>query len=487
MLRGVEVVPNDVQLTGEVRALVISGPNAGGKTVTLTAVGLCSLMLRAGLPLPAAPGSRVPLYASVHSAVGDAQDLGAGLSTFSAHLAELQRIAEAAGPGSLVLIDEIAADTDPREGAALAIALLEELLNRGARALVTTHLEELKALTHVDGRFLNARVGFDARRMAPTYRLQLGQSGSSSAIELAERMGLPPDVVARARALATGAGGPLSQALTALEAERRALATATQSAREAAAEATARALQLQAQTVAAEEAARASEAQHSQALAEEAQRSLTEVTALVAELRATASLERAEAVKMQLQAQAQQARARAETSRVARARAHSQTPAALEVRARLHHLGLGRDVELLALEGQEAVVTAGALKLRVPLQLLTAPQQKASPHRLGASARRQAAEARAQAAAPAPLEGGVPRLDVRGLRTDEALREVDGFLDKAFRDGQSAVLVVHGHGTGALRQALRAALSASPYVQNHQAGEAHQGGDGVTRITLRDE
>ncbi|HMK72008.1 MAG TPA: endonuclease MutS2, partial [Myxococcaceae bacterium] len=143
VLRGVEVVPNDVRLTGAVRALVVSGPNAGGKTVTLTAVGLAALMLRAGLLVPAAAGSRLPLYPQVHSTVGDAQDLAQGLSTFGAHVAELKRIGEAAGPGSLVLIDEIAADTDPREGAALAIAFLEELLDRGARALVTTHLEEL--------------------------------------------------------------------------------------------------------------------------------------------------------------------------------------------------------------------------------------------------------------------------------------------------------------------------------------------------------
>ncbi|MGO9831918.1 MAG: endonuclease MutS2 [Myxococcaceae bacterium] len=487
-LRGVAVVPNDVQLLDGVRALVISGPNAGGKTVTLTAVGLCALLLRAGLPIPAAAGSRVPLYTSVHSAVGDAQDLGAGLSTFSAHLGELKRIAEAAGPGSLVLIDEIAADTDPREGAALAIALLEELLQRGARALVTTHLEELKALTHVDGRFLNARVGFDARRMAPTYRLQLGAAGSSSALELAERMGLSPEVVARARALATGAGGPLSQALAALEAERRELAASTEAARKAAAEASARAAQLEQQARALEEESRAAQAQATQARAEAAERSLAEVTTLLETLRKSASVERAEEARTQLAAQAKQARARAEASRLEQARGLAPpAPSALQVGARVHHLGLGRDVELLALEGEEAVVAAGSLKLRVPKEALAGAHTKASPHRQGASARRQAAEARAQAAAAGPLEAGVRRCDVRGLRTDEALREVEGFLDRAFRDGESSVLLVHGHGTGALRQALRAALSASAYVHSHQPGDAHQGGDGVTRVTLRDE
>ena len=485
-LRGVAVVPNEVALTQGVRALIISGPNAGGKTVTLTGVGLCALMVRAGLPIPAASGSRLPLYASVHSAVGDAQDLGQGLSTFSAHVAELKRIGEAAGPGSLVLIDEIAADTDPREGAALAIAFLEELLGRGARALVTTHLEELKALTHIDARFLNARVGFDARRMAPTYRLQLGAAGSSSALELAERMGLSPQVVARARALAAGAGGPLSQALVALEAERRELGLATDAARAVAADAATRAQDLEEARRAAVEQARAAAAEGAAARAEEAKRSLAEVSALLAELRAKASVERAEAVRSTIALQAKEALARAEASRVQHARARAPAQAGLAVGQRVHHLGLGRDVEVLALEGDEALVAAGSLKLRAAKDVLAGAREAAAPPRRGASGRREAAQERARAAAPAPLEAGVRRCDVRGLRADEALREVEGFLDRAFRDGEPAVLVVHGHGTGALRQALRAALSASPYVQSHQPGEAYQGGDGVTRVALRD-
>ncbi len=485
-LRGVAVVPNDVALTQGVRALVISGPNAGGKTVTLTGVGLAALMVRAGLPIPAAAGSRLPLYAQVHSAVGDAQDLGQGLSTFSAHVAELKRISEAAGPGSLVLIDEIAADTDPREGAALAIAFLEELLGRGARALVTTHLEELKALTHVDGRFLNARVGFDARRMAPTYRLQLGAAGSSSALELAERMGLSKEVVARARALAAGAGGPLSQALVALESERRQLALATEEARTAAAEAASRAQALEAAQRAAEETARAAAAEEAQQRALKSQRALAEVSALLAELREKASVERAEAARSTLALQAKEAQARAEASRVQRARGHAPPPSGLAVGQRVHHLGLGRDVEVLALEGDEALVAVGSLKLRAAKDVLAPPREAFTSPRRGLATRREAAQERARAAAPAPLEAGVPRCDVRGLRADEALREVEAFLDRAFRDGEPAVLLVHGHGTGALRQSLRAALSASPYVQSHQPGESYQGGDGVTRVALRD-
>jgi DNA mismatch repair protein MutS2 len=487
-LRGVKVVPNDVRLTDEVRALIISGPNAGGKTVTLTAVGLAALMLRAGLPVPADAGSRVPLFASVHSAVGDAQDLGQGLSTFSAHLAELKRIGEAAGAGSLVLIDEIAADTDPREGAALAIAFLEELLERGARALVTTHLEELKALTHVDPRFQNARVGFDARRMAPTYRLQLGAAGSSSALELAERMQLPERVVARARAISAGAGGPLSQALAALESERRELHAAQEAANAAAAEAATKAKAFEAQRLVAEEAARAAQAEAAREAAEAKVATLQEATQLLAELRAAASVERTEAARAVLASQAKEAQARAEATRVQKAKsAGPAAPQGLRVGSRVHHLGLGRDVEVLSLEGDDAVVAAGALKLRVARDVLGGAREAAQPARFGASGQKKAQDARALKAAAAPLEEGLPRCDVRGLRTDEALREVEGFLDRAFRDGETAALLVHGHGTGALRQGLRAALAASPYVKSQRPGEAYQGGDGVTIVALKDE
>jgi len=486
VLRGVAVVANDLRLTGTVQALVVSGPNAGGKTVTLTAVGLCAVMLCAGLPIPAGAGSRLPLYRSVHSAVGDAQDLGQGLSTFSAHLVELKRIGEAAGPGSLVLIDEIAADTDPREGAALAIAFLEEILGRGARALVTTHLEELKALTHVDARFLNARVGFDARRMAPTYRLQLGAAGTSSALELAERMELAPEVVARARALAAGTGGPLARALAALEEERRRLQAAEEAARSAQAEAERRARTLVEDRQAAEAHLRAAEAEQAARLAGEIDRAVAEVAEVLADLRTRASLERAEAARAMLAQRAEEARRRADATRREVARGEGPPgPAALEVGARVHHLGLGRDVEVLALEGDEALVAAGALKLRVPREVLAGARGSAGGARTWHAPRR-ARDVSENGQASAPLEGGMPRLDVRGLRADDALREVEVFLDRALREGEPTVLVVHGHGTGALRSALRSSLAGSPYVRIYRPGEEHQGGDGVTVVTLRD-
>ena len=177
MLKGTEVVANDVHLEDEARALVVSGPNAGGKTVTLTAVGLCALMLRAGLPIPADAGSRMPLFRSVHSRWAMRRTCQPGPVDLQRPRRRAARHRAPAGKGSLVLIDEIAADTDPREGAAIAIAVLEDLLSKGAVVLVTTHLEELKALAHLDPRFVNARVGFDAQEDGAHLPAAAGRGG----------------------------------------------------------------------------------------------------------------------------------------------------------------------------------------------------------------------------------------------------------------------------------------------------------------------
>ena len=486
VLRGREVVANDVRLDGDVRSLVVSGPNAGGKTVTLTAVGLCAVLLRAGLQVPASAGSRVPLFTSVHSAVGDAQDIAQDLSTFSAHVQELKRILEGAGPGGLALIDEIAADTDPREGAALAIAVLEELIGRGVRVLVTTHLEELKALTHVDPRFLNARVGFDSRRMAPTYKLQLGAAGTSSALDLASRMGLAPRVVDRARELARSSGGPLAQALAAAEEERRALSSELERARTATAEAESSATALAAERAAFAEQRRAEEASHTERLRIESERALAEVSAQLAELRQQATVERAEAARAVLAAQAEAARARAEALSRESARAGlTPAPDSLRVGDVVHHVGLRRDVTVLELAGDEVLVSAGALKMRVPRAELAGARDGRPASRFPGSDRGRSSLARATDAAPRALEAPALRVDVRGLRADEAVREVESFLDQAFRNGDPGVLVLHGHGTGALKQAVRDYLEDSPYVRMYRPGESHEGGDGVTVVGLR--
>ncbi|NOK21036.1 endonuclease MutS2 [Corallococcus carmarthensis] len=487
VLKGTEVVSNEVTLTETARALVVSGPNAGGKTVTLTGVGLCALMLRAGLPIPVGEGSRMPLYRSVHSTVGDTQDLSQGLSSFSGHVTLLRDILSAVGTDSLVLIDEIAADTDPREGAAIAIAVLEELLGKGAFVLVTTHLEELKALAHMDPRFLNARVGFDSKRMSPTYRLQMGASGQSSAIDMAARVGLPASVCERARELSLNAGGPLTKALAAAEDERRKLNEELEKARIAAKEAEALRAELEKQQVAFERERKGRMMQFNEDVHAASEHAAQEVRDLLVKLRSEQNEKALSEARMQLQQRADEAQKRAAAAKAELFQVEAPGPANLKVGAWVHHSGLGRDVEILELtEGQAVVSAGGALKMRVPTTELSGsrgrkPQQTKFPEQR----KGEAALKRAASAAPSSVEATNFRCDVRGMRADDALAELETFLDQGLRRGEEAALIIHGHGTGALKQAIRDHLAASPYIRMFRPGESHEGGDGVTVVALR--
>lgn len=484
VLQGKAVVASHVRLEPPARALVVSGPNGGGKTVAITAVGLSALMLRAGLPVAAARGSRLPLFRDVRAAVDERGDLARDLSTFTAHLAAVRGILESAAPGSLVLVDEIAADTDPREGAALASAILEALCQAGAAVLVTTHLDELKALALSDPRFANARVGFDAERLAPTFQLHLGQPGSSSALEVARRVGLSSGLVDRAREALSG-GGSLSGALRALEeervrleAERRAGAQERLGLRESEERARSR-----------EEAARVAEreaaARLGQALAAEIEAARAEVGELLAGLQSAPSVKKATEAASQLEAWRETVE-RAARSAGARARAGSELDpgAALAPGSRVRLASLGQEGEVLELSEGEALVRVGSLKVRRPLADLLPLRGRPGPvpgfGRSAGDRLEAAAEARA-----AELRLSERKLDARGLRVEELLREVDRFLDGLYAEGAPECVILHGHGTGALKHSLREHLAASPYVGAFRPGERHEGGDAVTVVQLR--
>lgn len=486
LLRGKEVVANDLAVSREVRSIVISGPNAGGKTATLTAVGLCALMLRAGLQIPARGSSRVPLYSSVHSVIGDTQDLSHDLSTFSAHVEQLREIGKAAGPGSLVLIDEIAADTNPREGAALAIAVLEDLIARGATVLVTTHLEEVKALAHLDHRFMNARVGFDPDRLAPTYKLQLGMAGTSSAIEIAARVGLPAAICQRARELAMGTAGSFSKALTELEEERRRLSQESEKARSTALEAQQARSALEAERLELERRRRIEDLEHRQRLKAELDRAAAEIREMLVAIRAERSLDAATRAQTEVGAKLNEVEQRIQQDRdQLGASERREAPAEVKVGSWVWHPSLDADVEVVDVIGDEAVIAAGALKMRVPVSQLRASRGKRPKPRFSAQAKAEGAIHKAEQAAPATWAGSQRRCDVRGLRLEDALREVDRFLDRLLRSGEDGAVIVHGHGTGARKQGIRDLLASSPYVRLYRPGESHEGGDGVTIVAVR--
>jgi DNA mismatch repair protein MutS2 len=484
VLQGKAVVASHVRLSPPERALIVSGPNGGGKTVAITAVGLSALMLRAGLPVPAAAGSTLPFFLEVTAAVDERGDLAKDLSTFTAHLAAVREMLAGAIPGSLVLVDEIAADTDPREGAALAAAILEALVERGAAVLVTTHLDELKALALTDRRFANARVGFDAEKLRPTYQVHLGTPGSSSAIEVAARAGLPPAVVEGARAALGGQGGALGQALRALDEERARL----EAERRGTEEARQRARLAEERARAAEEAARRAEreaaARMGEALAAEIEAARAEVADLLSGLQAQPSVKAATEAQRKLEAWRATV-AGAARSAQAKAEAGPEAVPGGEVKpgVRVRVVSLGQEGEVAEVDGDVALVRAGPLKVRRPISDLLPLRGKARDAALGRTrAERMSAAAGAKPDAPRSAER---RLDVRGLRVEELLREVERFLDALFAGGEAECTILHGHGTGALKQALRDHLASSPYVATFRAGDRHEGGDAVTVVSLR--
>jgi DNA mismatch repair protein MutS2 len=222
-LAGDPVVSNDIRLLSSQNCLVITGPNAGGKTVALKTVGIVCLFAQAGLPAPVAEGSRIGLFGALHAVIGDAQDIQRGLSTFSAHVSDISRILKDSGAGTLVLLDELAADTDPRHGAALASSIMECLVEKGATTIVTTHYEELKQLAYQDERIANASVGFDMERMEPTYQLHPDLPGRSLTLDIARRLGVPEEVLQAAASRLDGSERELERMLRSLEEERQAL------------------------------------------------------------------------------------------------------------------------------------------------------------------------------------------------------------------------------------------------------------------------
>ncbi|MDP3236897.1 MAG: Smr/MutS family protein [Myxococcales bacterium] len=490
VLKGDQVIANDVDLSEGARALVVSGPNAGGKTVTLTGIGLCALMVRAGLPIPVDPGSSIPLFNQVHSAIGDLQDLEQGLSTFSAHVTVLKHVVSTAKKGALVLIDEIAADTDPREGAAIATAVLEDLLEKGALVLVTTHLEELKALAHLDPRFVNGRVGFDSKKMAPTYRLQLGASGASSAIDIARRVGLPEAICVRATHLSKNSGGALSKALQAAEDERRTMLDQRDQAERDAKEARELKTIAERQLAEVERKKKEEELKFRESLRAELEYARTQIRALVDRLETDRS-DKALSVAKQSAAEIS-SRINEQTVAERSVRAELKTgpeelaPLELKVGARARHRSLDAEVEIVDVSQDAVVVTMGALRMRVPASELLPARKSSSPASKFPSPATKKDEQlkRADATAAKPLTLASPKLDLRGQRGEDAVREVERFLDRVSRDGEAAAILLHGHGTGALKTMVREYLRASPYAKAFRSGDGPEGGDGVTVVEL---
>ncbi len=447
-------VSNDLELDSKRRILLLTGPNMGGKTALLKTLGLAVLMARCGLYV-AAQEADLAFPDRIFVDIGDRQSIQENLSTFAAHLVRLKAVLDSASERSLVLIDELGSGTDPEEGAALAQAILEAFLARGVRGLITTHLSPLKAFAQDTPGLVNASMHFDLVHLRPTYRLVVGAPGRSYALSVARRLGLPEAVMARAEALLGSEGGRLERLLALLEQEREAL----RQAREAA----------QAERLSAEEKAQAL----SRRLAEleaERERLLEEARAKALRLVKEAQ-ERIQGVRERAKAQGQ-GRALQELLALRDRYRPKDTPAvappALQVGSRVvvPAYGSGRIVEL---RGEEALVQLGAVRLAVPLASLR-PVAPPEPERRSSSLRK------AQVA---------PELDLRGLTVEEALLAVDDYLDEAQATATNPVRLLHGKGTGALRNALREFLRRDRRVEQYHDAMPYEGGHGVTVVHLR--
>jgi DNA mismatch repair protein MutS2 len=479
------VVPIDLRLGGDYTALVVTGPNTGGKTVALRTLGLLSLMHQSGLHVPADAGTKLPVLRDVFADIGDEQSVAQSLSTFSGHLRSIVRIVAGAGPNCLVLLDELGAGTDPTEGSALAQALLDYFIRSGALVAATTHYAELKLYAHTTPQARNAAVEFDVETLRPTYKLTIGLPGQSQAFAIAERLGLPTAVVDDARSRLTDEQQAFEETLASIKATQLETAEALSRARQA--EERARAALAAADDE--RRRARRERDESTKSARDEAERLVDEVRAEVRGIRRR--LERETLTQRSLDEDMERAKAQLDRLPVPEPEAPrpvSATPIAWRtgMRARTRNGGEGR---IVALEkgGRRATIEAGGLRISAAVEDLE-PATGADPDAASAAGRLAGSRSGSSGSA-ARLQFERARtvassLDLRGAKVQEALEVLDRYLDDASLAGLEQALVIHGLGTGALRDAVRDHASAHPLVKSWRAGERGEGGDGATIVTL---
>jgi len=478
---GSAVVPMDIEIHGERPLLVITGPNAGGKTVALKTLGLLVLMAQSGCHVPARGSAHLPVFSQCFAIVGDDQSVAENLSTFSAFVKQLRDVLARVDARSLVLLDELGAGTDPDDGAALAQAVLEELADRGAVVAASTHLEPLKGFASTHPKARNASVEFDPERLAPTFRLVYDRPGQSYALSIGARLGLPAALIERAHAHRSTQQRQLQELLARLDDRDRKDAERAAQLERREAESAGLLARAQAELEAARATAR-----------EAVARARAEAQRLVAEVRRQVNeewdrLRRTEKSRPELD----RARKRLlETAqRVEEAGgggAHEPTDSAMAAagdRVEIAHLGMAGQV--LDLDGEIATVQAGAVTVKVPRQALRVVQ-RGEPGAVPRSGPSPEARGRSRTGGvSAPGKSGVPaELQMIGRTRDEARDLLEKYLDDAFLAGHRSVRIIHGKGTGALRRTVEEVLSTHPLVAAHRPGAPSEGGAGATIAEL---
>lgn len=487
LLRPETAVPVTLELGTTFDTLVITGPNTGGKTVTLKTIGLLTLMAACGLMIPAGEESELSVFDHVFADIGDEQSIEQSLSTFSAHMTNIESILRQADARSLILIDELGAGTDPVEGAALARAILETLRGRGARVAATTHYAELKEFALQTPGVENACCEFDVATLRPTYRLLIGVPGRSNAFAISERLGIPAAVVDRARALVSDEATRFEDVVQKLESTRQSLEAEQQAAAQARAEA-----------VQALERAKQHEAELARTRAAELERARTDARNLTARTRAQAEALLAELETLRKNADAAgsaQARAalragirametEADPVEAKKADSGYKLPRPLKKGDRVLIFDIDKKAIVIAPADRagQVEVQAGIIKTRVPLANLRLLESNgvtgpgtAAPH--GRKPRGVTKELSRSAART--------EVDLRGMTADEAIVELDRFIDAAVLSGVGQISIIHGKGTGVLRNAVTQRLRSHPNIRTFRLGVYGEGENGVTIAELK--
>ncbi len=497
------VVPVTIDPMPGTFSIVITGPNTGGKTVTLKTVGLMAAMAQSGLHIPVQSGSELPCFHDIFADIGDEQSIEQSLSTFSGHITNIIHILKKADKRSLVILDELGAGTDPQEGAALARAILSTLLEQHITTFVATHYPELKTFAHTTAGVVNASLEFNVQTLRPTYKLTLGLPGRSNALAIAQRLGLPQEIIDAARAEVNPDDLRADKLIGDIHRQRKIAFRETEKAERARSEARKLERDL---------------AERLEKIEEERQRVLEqaraegelEVEVLKAQLKnlkdelrkAHQPLEALQAVEEKVELveeKIQEPVKRRKTVPSTGLRASDRGPSftvhrRLSVGDKVVLKKLGNEGTIISLDDDEAEIQAGPLRMRVPLEELKRKEEEplavGSPStslRAGQPlAKKQTGEPSSVVGRPSFVSSPGMELDLRGMMSEDALDKLETYLDKAYLSGLPFVRIIHGKGTGKLRSVVRQALKEHPHVRSFEEGGEKEGGEGVTVAKMSD-
>ena len=473
-LLGKSATPININIGPDWSVLVITGPNTGGKTVAMKTVGLLALMHQSGLQIPADEGSSLPVFDGIYADVGDQQSIEQSVSTFSSHMRNVIEILSEASPASLVLLDELGTSTDPEEGSALAKAILDELASNGVSVIATTHHRNVATHADASPSMMNASVQLDLSTLEPTYVLTMGVPGRSYAMSVASKLGLPEEIMEKAQSLLEPQHRRFEDWLNELQGDRQQLLSRLQETEETRAQAEAIRQELESQLdylVTHREDILDSMRREMLSQYEDARRKLRRAEAALS-WSAPAGDPREAIAEIAEARQELQAQRLSPPTPPPRRRAVEQRPIAVGDTVDIRGLNLKGTVVTLPEQGNEAEVNIGKVRLRIDLsrldrieELLEADKTPDIHFELGPSL-------------------GTMELDLRGLRAEESLVRLEEFLDNAVRDGLSTVRIIHGRGTGVLRQVVREHLTRHSLVRSFEAETRERGGSGATSVEL---